>query len=90
MLQAQDARARPPPPHVVDFRHPQGRNMLSQLHHDINQLASKEHPDGIELAQDCAVRIVRRKGKSAPYRGEQSFVGQLATCMSIHLSQNVS
>ena len=64
--------------------------MLPQLHHDINQLASKEHPDGIELAQDCAVRIVRRKGKSAPYRGEQTFVGQLATCMSIHLSQNVS
>ncbi|EDR00689.1 uncharacterized protein LACBIDRAFT_295721 [Laccaria bicolor S238N-H82] len=38
------------------------------LHRNIDQLTRKKHPDDIELVQNCTVRIVRRKGKSAPYR----------------------
>ena len=53
-----------------------------QLHRNINQPTRKEHPDDSKLAQDCTVRIVRRKGKSAPYREvwwERWLVGQGAT-----------
>ena len=53
-----------------------------QLHRNINQPTRKEHPDDSKLAQDCTVRIVCRKGKSAPYREEwweQWLVGQGAT-----------
>ena len=38
----------------------------------MKQLASKEHLDGIELAQGCDVRIV---GKSAPCREGRAEVG---------------
>ena len=38
--------------------------VFSQLHRNINQPARKEYPDDTELVKD--VRIVRRKGKSAP------------------------
>ena len=41
-----------------------------QLHHNINQPTRKEHPDDIKLAQECTVRIMCRKGKSAPCREE--------------------
>ena len=49
-------------------------------------------PDSIELAQDCAVRIVRRKDKSASYRegAEVGWAGRDTLWMSIQLCQNVS
>ena len=38
-----------------------GIRWFSQLHRNINQPARKEHPDDIELAQDCTVRIVSER-----------------------------
>ena len=38
-----------------------GIRWFSQLHCNINQTGRKEHPDDVELAQDCTIRIVSER-----------------------------